>query len=85
MAGGLAGRRPIVGGRLVITLLRLVIPLLLRLLLRLIVPLLLGLIRGLRLPVDCSGYATPGAPEQSADTRPLPGVVVIGGGSDAGP
>ncbi len=82
MAGGLAGRRPVIGGRLIITLLGLIIPLLRRL----IVPLrLLRLIRGLRLPVDCSGYATPGSPEQSADTRPLPGIVVIDGGPDAGP
>jgi hypothetical protein len=36
-------------------------------------------------PVNFSGYATPGSPEQSADTRPLQGVVVISGGSDAGP
>jgi hypothetical protein len=87
--GGSAGRRPIIGGRLIITLLRLIIPLLSRL----IVPLLLGLIisrllwliRGLRPPVNFSGYATPGSPEQSADTRPLPGIVVIDRGPDAGP
>jgi hypothetical protein len=52
---------------------------------RLIVPLLLRLIGGLVPPVNFSGYATPGSPEQSADTRPLQGVVVISGGPDAGP
>ena len=81
MTGGSAGRRPIIGGLLIITLLRRII-LLLR---RLISPLRLRLIRGLRPPVNFSGYATPGSPEQSADTRPLQGVVVINGGPDAGP
>ena len=84
MAGWLAGRRPIIGGRLIITLLRrLIIPLLL--LRWLIVPLLLRLIRGLVPPVNFSGYATPGTPEQGADSRTPPGIIVIGGGTDAGP
>ena len=82
LAGGLAGRRPIIGGRLIITLLGLIIPLLLG---RLIIPLRLRLIGGLRLPVGCSGHATPGSPEQTADSRPPPGIVVIDGGPQAGP
>jgi hypothetical protein len=81
MAGGLAGRRPIIGGRLVITLLGLVITLLLGL----IIPRLLWLIRGLRPAVNFSSHATPGSSEQAADSRPSPGIVVIGRGSDAGP
>ena len=74
MAGGLAGRRPIVGGRLIDPLLGRIIPLLRLLIVTL---LLLRLIGGLRLPVESSGYATPGSPEQTADSRPLPGIVVI--------
>jgi hypothetical protein len=82
MTRGSARRRPIIGGLLIAPLLGRII-LLLRLL---IVPLLLlRLIRGLRPPVNFAGYATPGSPEQSADTRPLQGVVVISGGPDAGP
>ena len=90
MAGGLAGRRPIVGGRLIIALLLgLIIPLLLRLtitlLRRLVSPLRLRLIGGLRLPVGCSGHATPGSSEQAADSRTPPGIFVIDGGPQAGP
>src|SRR3989339_364422 len=89
MTGSSAGRRPIIGDRLIILLLGLIVALLWRLriprLRGLIVALLLGLIGGLRPPVNFAGYATPGAPEQSADTRALPGVVVISGGPDAGP
>jgi hypothetical protein len=90
MTGGLAGRRAVIGGRLIITLLLgLIIPLLRRLVItllrRLVSPRLLRLIRGLRLPVDCSGYATPGSPEQAADGGSLPRIPVISRGPDAGP
>ena len=90
MAGGLAGRRPIVGGWLIITLLLgLIIPLLMRLtitlLRRLVCPLRLRLIGGLGLAVGCSGHTTPGSSEQTADSRSPPGIRVIDGGPQASP
>jgi hypothetical protein len=39
----------------------------------------------LRPPVNFSGDATPGASQQAADSRALPGIPVISGGPDAGP
>jgi hypothetical protein len=89
-AGWLARRRPIIGGRLIITLVRrLVSPLRLRLIISLLLgltsPLRLRLVGGLGLPVECSGHATPSSSEQTADSRPSPGIAVIDGGSEAGP
>ena len=76
----LAGRRPIIRGRLIITLL-----LIRSLLRRLVSPLRLWLIRGLRLPVESSGHATSGTSEQAADSCTPPGVRVIDGGPQSGP
>lgn len=80
MTRGSAGR-PIIGGLLIAPLLGLII----LLLLGLIISRLLRLIRSLRPPVNFSGYATPGTPEQSADGRSFPRIPVIGGGPDSGP
>jgi hypothetical protein len=80
LAGGLAGRRPIIGRRLIIALLRRLVRTLLLRLRRIIL-----LLRLLRLPVGCSSYAAPGRAEQTADSRSPPGIPVIDGGPEAGP